>query len=189
MSLADAHAADRNERLQEAADAYERVLAGDPHDLATTIDLAVLYWQATDFGMVAGLNLPDAFVDRAGRRLDELVRGAVARSGDRPEVMFWAKYIAWAEYGEPFDPDECRVLLREYPEYLEPAMFLYSSSEGVEAEAEALRLLEHCAETRTTRCRYVASVIDSALKSKRFAAMVKAKRRARQQRRSESAAQ
>lgn len=57
MSLAQAVAADRAGQLVEAADLYEALLSGGEDSLETLLDLAILYWQATDFGTVAALDL------------------------------------------------------------------------------------------------------------------------------------
>ena len=164
MTFADAVVADREGRMQAAADAYEEALLANPRDVSLVLDLAVLYWQATDFGISAAAHLSPEFVARAGTRFRELLDAALKEFGDRPEVLFWTHYIAWADLGEPFDEAVCRQLLRQHPDYLEPALLLFSSSGGTEAEAEAMRLLEHCAEERNARCRYVASVVNGVLK-------------------------
>jgi len=167
MRLVEALAADRQGRIQDAAAAYEGVLLSTPNDLTATVNLVVLYWQATDFGVSATKRLPPAFVASAGRRFRELLEAAQKRFPNQPELLFWARYIAWADLGDPFEPAECRELLCHHPEYLEPAFALFSRSDGTEAEAEAMKLLDRCSETPTARCRYVASVINGVLKRRR----------------------
>lgn len=167
MTLAEALAADREGRTQDAAAAYEGVLRSDPVDITAILNLAVLYWQATDYGVATAEHLPPEFVALAGRRFRELLQLAHERFPERPEVLFWTKYIAWADLGEPFDPAECRKILRDYPEYLEPALVLFSSSAGAEGEAEAMQLLERCSEELTARCRYIVSVLNGVLKRRR----------------------
>jgi hypothetical protein len=62
----------------------------------------------------------------------------------------------------------CRQLLREHPDYLEPAFVVFSESNGAEAEPEAMRLLADYSEQSTARGRYVTSVISAALRKQRF---------------------
>lgn len=167
MTLAEALATDRQGRIQDAAAAYEDVLLSTPDDFTSTINLAVLYWQATDVGISATEHLPPEFVALAGKRFRELLEAAEERFPRQPELLFWRQYIAWADLGDPFDPEDCRELLRQHSEYLEPAFMLFSISGGEEAEAEAMTLLEHCTEYPIARCRYIASVIRGVLKRRR----------------------
>ena len=167
MTLAEALSAERDGRIEDAAAAYEGVLLSTPDDLTTTINLIVLYWQATDFGISATQRLSPAFVVIAGRRLRELLEEPQACLSSQAEFLFWRKYIAWADLGEPLDPADCREFLRQNPQYLEPAFVVFSRSAGVEAEAEAMKLLERCSKCPTARCRYIESVIDGVLKRRR----------------------
>jgi hypothetical protein len=167
MKLSDAIASDVQGQTQEAAAAYEGILRSNPNELEATLNLMVLYWQATDFGISAIAQLPPEFVAFAGRRLRELLDLVPKQFPSRPEVVFWTKYIAWADLGVPFQPEECRDLLRDHPQYLEPALVLFSRSGGDEAESEAMQLLERCATERTARCRYMVSVIKGVLKRRR----------------------
>lgn len=167
MTLATALAADRDGRVQDAAAAYEDALLSRPMDLTATINLAVLYWQATDVGMSTAMRLPPGFVAFAGKRCRDLLTAAHDRFPDHPEVVFWTKYIAWADFGDPLDLADCRTLLHQHSEYLEPAFVLFSRSDGTEAEAETLRLLQRCSEDATTRGRYIVSVINGVLARRR----------------------
>lgn len=164
MTLQDAVVADRKGELQLAAAGYEEVLAGGEVSLEVLLNLAVLYWQATDPGMAAAKKLSSDFLATAGRRFPELLAEAQQRYPTSTEPRFWRRYIAWADLGEPFGSDECRKLLREDPATLVPAMHLFAISNGKEAKAEALELLRRCQEDGTTRARYVASVIQAVLK-------------------------
>lgn len=128
------------------------------------MNLALLYWQATDPGMAAGKKLAPEFFAKAGSRLPKLLDEAKRRFPASTEARFWAKYIAWADLGEPLDTDECRRLLREDPTTLIPAMRLFATSQGKEAEAEAHELLRRCREDGTTGARYVVSVLEAVMK-------------------------
>lgn len=164
MTLDDAWAADRKAELKLAAVRYEEVLAGGEASLEVLLNLAVVYWQATDTGVAAAKKLSPDLLATAGRRIPELLEEARRRWPTSTEPRFWRRYIAWADLGEPFGGDECRELLREDPAALVPAMHLFAASQGREAEAEALELLRRCQDDGTTRARYVASVIQGVLK-------------------------
>ncbi len=153
-----------NGRYREAAAGYEATLRTDPADLESMVNLTVLYWQAVGGGPTAS---PE-FSTHAGTRLRELLASAAHRFADRAEVRFWTKYIATAEAGEPLEPAHCRELMRQRPEYLEPAFVVFANSAGREAEPEAMRLLVDCAEQPTARGRYVSSVINGALRRQRW---------------------
>jgi hypothetical protein len=196
--------ADENGRFQEAAASYEAALLADPADLEATVNLAVLYWQATGRGHGASGALPQEFVKHAQKRLRELLgsasdRAATERSareppagaseGDRAasegipsgetpsggerfadcaELRFWKKYITAADAGKPLQPSECRQLMQERPDYLEPAFVVFSDSAGEEAEPEAMRLLVAYSAQPTARGRYVTSVINAVMRKARW---------------------
>jgi len=164
MTLEEAHAADREERVEDAARLYEAALVADPGNADALVELVVLYWQATDYGVWKSKGINREFVGFAGKRFRELLGQGSDSFPGSPAIRFWAKYIAWADLGEPLDGDECRTLLRGRPEYLEPAMFLFAASQGSECESEARRLLHVCEQVGTSRCRYVVSVIEGVFK-------------------------
>lgn len=158
----DAAAAEEKSDFVSAAELYEKaVVKGAPLD--TLINLAVLYWQATDYGFWTGHHLPREFVDRAGERMNEILDIAAQRFPGAPEVEFWKRYIAWADLGEELDPDDCRRLLQQKPDYLEPSVYLLSATREQEYRTQAQRLLEHYRGQRTTRAKYITTVIESAL--------------------------
>jgi hypothetical protein len=170
MLRAYALTADENGRLEEAAASYEASLQSDPADLEATVNLAVLYWRAAGCGRSAPGSLPREFLTQARQRLHELLESAGQRFADRAEIRFWKKYIAAADAGEPFQPTECRQLMREHPDYLEPAFVVFSDSAGTEAEPEAMRLLVGYSEQPTARGRYVTSIINAVLQKQRWRA-------------------
>ena len=168
MLRAYALTADENGRFQEAAASYEASLLSDPTDLEATVNLAVLYWRAAGCGRSAPGSLPHEFLKHARRRLHEVLESAGERFADRAEIRFWTKYIAAADAGQPLEPTECRQLMRERPDYLEPAFVVFSDSAGEEAEPEAMRLLVGYCEQPTARGRYVTSIINAVLQKQRW---------------------
>jgi hypothetical protein len=141
MTRAYALTADENGWFQQAAAGYETALLSDPADLEATVNLVVLYWQAAGGASCASGRVSAEFREHAGRRLPELLAAASQRFAGSAEVRFWQKYIAAAGSGAPLEPTECRQLLRERPDYLEPAFVVFAMSAGAEAEPEAMRLL------------------------------------------------
>jgi len=164
MSLEDAASADRRGDIELAAALYEQALVSNESSLASLLDLAILYWQATDPGMAAAKELSPSFLETASRRFHELLAEAERRYPSSTEPRFWRKYIAWADLGEPFDISECRQLLQENPAELIPAMRIFAVTEGKEARREALTLLRACEQVGTTRARYISSVIKAVLR-------------------------
>jgi hypothetical protein len=167
MMRAYALTADQNGRFEEAAAGYEASLLSDPADLEATVNLAVLYWQAAGHaGCAPGLSCE--FLSYASRRLHELLEPASHPFADSAEIRFWRKYIEADDSGGRLEPTECRQLMRERPDYLEPAFVVFSTSAGEEAEAEAMRLLANYAEQPTARGRYVMAIITTALREQRW---------------------
>ncbi len=164
MSLFKALAADRAGDIESAAAQYEELLKANDGSLQTLLNLAVLYWQATDFGLATAMNLSPGFMAVAGRRIPQLLAEAQRRFPESTEARFWKQYIAWADLGEQLNDEECRHLLREDPTALIPAMHLFAISCGSEAGAEASEVLRQCYRDGTTRARYVASVIEGVMK-------------------------
>jgi hypothetical protein len=168
MTRAYALTADENGWYLQAAAGYEAALVSNPADLEATVNLLVLYWQAARNGTCAAGWLPAEFRSHAGRRLPELLESASHRFAGSAELTFWKKYISAAGTGEPLEPSECRQLMREHPDYLEPAFVVFAMSAGKEAEPEAMRLLADYSEQPTTRARYVTSIISGALQRQRW---------------------
>jgi len=164
MMLMRAYAvtADENGHFQAAAASYETALLSDPSDVEATVNLAVLYWRASRAG------LPREFLDHARERLRELLETASARFPGCAQLRFWKRYIAATDAGKPLEPDECRRLLQERPDYLEPAFVVFRNSVGEEAEPEAMRLLADYSAQPTARGRYVTSVINAVLQKQRW---------------------
>jgi hypothetical protein len=127
-----------------------------------------LYWRAAGRDACAQGWVPAEFSSHASRRLPELLESASHRFAGRAELRFWKKYIAAAACRKPLEPAECRQLLRERPDYLEPAFVVFAGSTGEEAEPEAMRLLAVCSEQPTTRGRYVTSIISATLRKRRW---------------------
>jgi hypothetical protein len=163
MTYDEAVRIDEQGKLAEAAMAYEKYLESNPSDVEAILDLAFVYWQATDGGVAADQHLPMSFLDLAEARWKQLFRQAKEFHPERSDVAFWEKYILWADLGEPLEENECREFLRRQPQYPDPGFALFSWSGGTEAREAAQQLLRRCSTSSTTRCRYIVSVIESTL--------------------------
>lgn len=160
MNVSEAVAADRSGHLEEAANLYERAVGAGNASLETLLNLAVLYWQVTDYGISTALGLRKEFIDTAGRRFPEILARAEHEHPASGEVKFWRRYIRWADLGESLTSEDCASFMEREPSVLTPAMHIYAQSGGAEAEASAMELLRRCKDDGTTRARYVYSVID-----------------------------
>ena len=150
MSFADALAADQAGDLEEAAAAYEDILVREGPNVRVLLNLVLLYWQSTDFGLSSAKQLTPTFVARAGQRVPTLLAEANRAFPKSTEVQFWKRYIQWADLGEEFAVDECRELLLREPKVLVPVLHLFAQSRGLEHEQEALALLRQCEQEPTT---------------------------------------
>lgn len=164
MNLSTAIAADQGGDIQAAAAAYEAALAEGERSLRGMLNLAVLYWQATDFGLSTARKLDQRFVEHAARRFPVVLAEAQRAFPESTEVEFWRRYIQWADVGEAFAPEACRELLERDPTTLVPAMRLFGQAKGESYREEALELLRQCQQDGTTRARYVASVLQGVIK-------------------------
>lgn len=164
MTLDDARKADREGRLIEAATLYEEALSEGRLPVDALMDMAILYWQATDYGYWTGKELPLAFVRRAGIRFREILELAQAQFPGSAEPVFWQRYTRWADVGEPLAEAECIGMLQEDPTSLVPSMHIFATSEGRSHSQEAMRLLSDCKARETTRTKYISSVIEGVLK-------------------------
>lgn len=163
MTLSSAIDADRNREFEKAAALYEELLAMGDTSPEILLNLACLYWNATDPGVAASMGFRE-FFHLAARRSPQLLKEASRLYPTRTDVQFWGKYIEWANYGSEVDVASYRQMLLNDPSTLLPAMVLYVDSGGVEAQDDAKILLEQSRRDGTTRARYVVSVLDSAMK-------------------------
>jgi hypothetical protein len=154
--------ADRAGNYQEAADAYEAAIAAGNRAPDVLLDLAGLYWTLTDPGVAAGHHVPAPFMERAGKRLRPILDEAIQRYPDNPEVVFWKKYIGWADFGGGLRRDECLAMVHGPQAIDTPIIFLVADGiEGLEERAQ--RLLDLARREGTARDSYVVSVLEGHL--------------------------
>lgn len=161
-TISKAAALDAAEKPVEAARAYEDVLSKGDRNVETYLNLAVLYFQCTDFGYMSHHGLSEEFCQKASKRARELLDEAEDRFGSQNELSFWRYYFDYAELGEPADPSRVEELLQEGPSRVPVFHLLMLQGEGPYiAEGEAL--LREMSPPQTERERYVVSVLRSVL--------------------------
>ena len=164
MSATDkAKILDGEERPIEAANAYEAAIKRFDVDLETYLNLAVIYWVATDCGYFSFHQLPVDFVMKAERRARELLDEAERRFGDHNEIDFWCYYFDHISFSLVAKPDYCVKLARKGPSHI-PYFHLFALTHDEEYREEARSLLEEVEPPTTERKRYVQSVLRSALR-------------------------
>jgi hypothetical protein len=167
MSFEEALEADRQHEFEAAANAYEQLLAN--HDPDVFLNLLVLYWEATDFGISSSYRLSAAFVERSNGGFRQMLNHAPQLFPTNTAVEFWRRYIAGLEHQGPWlSSKECKAMLARQPAHLEPAMIVFAESDCTEGVDDARRLLEWCQAQRTTRAGYVSAYLDGVTQRARF---------------------
>lgn len=162
MKLEMAIALDVAEQFERAAVLYETVIAKESAPVEAFLNLAVLYWECTDFGIMAGYHLPVEFVKMAHIRHGDLLVEAKERFPQVPEVIFWQRYILdFRAMGNDFSVDDATDLATQPNSTLVPYFYIYLASEGaVEYREPAHQLLQSAQSLRTTKNRYIISMLE-----------------------------
>ena len=149
----------------KAADAYEEVLREHPGCRDALVNLIGLYFSTLDAGYSAAHHLSQEFIDRADRRVIELVTHGLRATPLDTELDFWKRYFEFRACGE----DWAKVFSPEYEsavargESLVPYLALFITYKGEKYEPEARSLLAAVREGRTRRERELRSVLESVL--------------------------
>jgi len=156
--------ADVAERFITATALYEETIRREGTPLDAYINLAVLYWQCTEYGFNAGHRLPLDFIRLAGNRYSAVLDAAEMKFGYSPEIGFWRLYFDYITLGEPEFDEKCKALVAEPGCTLVPYFYLYAewNEEGRIYRKEAHQLLAECKSCLTTKNRYIISVLESA---------------------------
>lgn len=161
MSFARALRLEAGGDFAAACSAYEETLAAGGRDIDGYINLLVLYWQMSEYGFSAANGLDRRLVAGAGERRSAMLRQPPGWVSETAPYRFWSRYIRWADFGEPFEVEECIDWLKKVPGYSEPAFFVFSASAGRRFGDEAAALSWRIQSDPTIRAKYVRSVIES----------------------------
>jgi len=151
-----------NSDVLSAIDAYEFNLSQFSPSMSDYKNLLVLYWLCTDPGFSSAHSLPAEHMALAGDRLRQMVEDVYSKS-DCADLMFWVRYFKWADLGDELSVDWCQELLSREDCSLDPVLYIYATSSGVERRDEAMILLETAVKECTFRGDYIASVISAVL--------------------------
>ncbi|HKX27166.1 MAG TPA: hypothetical protein VJ302_05690 [Blastocatellia bacterium] len=159
-----AYKLDREEKLIEAADAYEKAIIDPDADLELLINLAVLYFVCTDGGYLSSYHLSNEFVDHAWERATHLLDEAEARFGRDAEIDFWRRYFQFIRLGEDESIMEKEQLRSS--KSLIPYFYLFKAGDGEEYRAQAEKLHQLVADKSSAKKRYIKSVLESNIEPK-----------------------
>ena len=167
MSLIDAVREDIAHNLARAADCYEEVIQAGDASIEAYLNLAVLYWQCTDYAFNVHYRLTFDLIDHSAKRYPELLQEAERRFPHESEIKFWILYCAYITAGGPDFVEECEALVTTGSKSLVPYFYIYDAHQGDKYEAEAKLLLEECLKSATVKNKYIVSVTESKLNTSR----------------------
>jgi hypothetical protein len=150
------------EQYEHAAELYELVIKEENPPVDAFLNLAVLYWECTDFGIMAGYHLPVDFVKKAHVRHEEVLVEAKERFAEFPEVTFWQRYIIdYRGMRTDFSVDDAIYLTTRPNSTLVPYFYIYLASQrSSEYRPLAMQLFEDAHLSKTTKNRYIISMLE-----------------------------
>lgn len=152
-------------RWAARAHVCELALRERPDDLSAWMDLTILYWLATDYGISVGAGMSGDFFRRAGDRLAALLEVGCMRFAGCPQAQFWTRYIDWIEHGGPLAVADCRAWLAREPQFKDPALFVFMTTPDAPFDDDDVaQLLAECRGRDTERAGYIVSVIESTMR-------------------------
>jgi hypothetical protein len=163
---------DRDERIVDAAAAYEGLLAAGSTALEVYLHLILLYFAASDFGYSAHHHLPLDFGVRADEeRMFQLLDEAQRHHPQDPDLEFWRLFIPWAYLSEPFPREIAMALPIRTPAAMAVARVIWSD-EPMSVPTEELRgLLDLLEADGTIGVGYSISVVRANLEQREFQEM------------------
>jgi hypothetical protein len=149
---------DIQDRPVEAAQAYESAIDESSGGLEAHLNVAAIYFQCADPGFAARHRLSPEFIARSANRFHEVVVQAQERFPDDGEAKFWRLYYDFVHLGANEFAEEAAAIVRDTGADV-PFFYLFTRPGGERYRDQALRLYRRTREGRTTRERYIASVL------------------------------
>jgi len=150
-------------RIEDAAEQYERAIAERGVPIEAFLNLAFIYWQATDYGFLTTHGLTPAFVERADTRCSEILEEAQDRYPDHLELVFWSRYFDYMTLGEP-PLDDGRFLEAMKRDRVEASLvYLFPLRPTPECLPAVRRMIADAEREPTTKNRYIVAVLRGAL--------------------------
>lgn len=147
-------AADARGDLLAAFEAYGPCLSSQEATLEQHLDAAIVCLQLCEPGKIARLHLDGDAVERAWKRLNEILAIAEVRFGGHPEVGFWKYYVQFHFLGGGADKEYALACVAD-GETTIPYFHLFALSDNKEFRVEAEALYQHMKDGKTARQRYV----------------------------------
>ena len=156
---------DEDDDIVGAAAAYEELLSSGGANIEDLIAMALVYWRCADSGVAASKGISDDFELRARARLQDVLALAVLRDPANCEAKFWTLYCTFIMYFQP-EPSEIDELLDSDGHRCEGSFAtMWRVGRGDRAEIPAAQAILARADdlTKTSKGRYIASIIPAAL--------------------------
>jgi len=148
----------------EAIKSYEDAIRDNEniHTDAFT-NLAFIYWSLANeppFAFEPGISEKWSII--AGERFPIILEMGILRQPDTVELIFWKRYFAHIVLGEDFTPEECKAIVQGHStgESRVPYFFLWLFDKKSYI-GERVALLRRCEEERTTKNRYIISILSN----------------------------
>ena len=143
-----------------AAEYYERSIESEGYPDAF-LNLSVLYFQFTDYGINASLQLPVEFVKKAFDRFDPVITEGISEFPQNTEMRFWKRYFSWRTINSELTEAEVLEILNQgvfnnVPFFL---LYLFNPSKYMPQRDE---LLIECQNLPTAKNKWILSLIDQA---------------------------
>lgn len=151
---------DREERIVEAAWAYEIATREEDTGLDASLDLVALYLSAQDLGFASRHRLSPQWSAAAARRGVEVLDAAEQRLGKLGEIDAWRLYLRERVAYEDI-PDHAYEEVAVRTSALMAYFRLYIASGGLRYREEVKPLFELVRQPLTERQRYLSSVLHS----------------------------
>ena len=153
--------ADISQNILKAAKLYEKAIKSKSPNVDSFINLAVLYWDATDFGK--SVTLPRPFFDIAATRYPQVISLGLELFEDNPELLFWEDYCKAIRIGDPMNLELYIELVNKYPTLLTPYFVIWPEKQNKKDYNKVIALYEKCKQLKTTKNRYILSVVEGSL--------------------------
>jgi hypothetical protein len=152
------------ENYDEAIKSYEEVILENEivHTDAFT-NLAVIYWKLA-FASPSEIkpDVADRWSIIGGERYPIILDMGIERQADILELIFWKRYFAHIVFGEDFTPEECKAMIESHSasESRVPYFFLWLFDKK-KYSAQRTELLQKCEKEKTTKNRYIISILST----------------------------
>lgn len=150
---------DAQDKPVEAANAYEEAIKEPDSELATYLNLAVLYFSCQDGGYSAHRCLSAEFLDYSWKRANQVLDEAESKFGQNDEIDFWRRYFRWRVLFEDEAIMESERFVRS--DSLIPYFYLVLTNNKEEYLLKAKKLFEQVAEGKTAKDRWIRSILKS----------------------------